>query len=94
MDLSSRDTSSDCYPSRDLQGESPSLSPFESLPHLNSFSKTWTVTISEDERMEMGPVDALRLDISEGNNTAFYGLNVEGWVLYGGSVSLEGYDDE
>ena len=52
------------------------------------------MTINEDERKELGPVDALRLDISEGNNTAFYGLNVEGWVLYGGSVSVEGYDDE
>jgi hypothetical protein len=36
----------------------------------------------------------LRLDISEGSNTAFYGLNVDGWILYGGRVSQEGFDDE
>lgn len=54
----------------------------------------WTINISEEERKDIGPVDALRLDISEGNNTAFYGLNVDGWILYGGRVSNEGYDDE
>lgn len=54
----------------------------------------WSVTISENERDQIGPIDALRLDISEGNNTAFYGLNVDGWILYGGRVSNEGYDDE
>lgn len=42
----------------------------------------WTVTIPEAERNALGPLDALRLDISEGNNTAFYGVNVDGWVLH------------
>jgi hypothetical protein len=52
------------------------------------------VTISEDERNSIGPIDALRLDICDGNNTAFYGLNVHGWILYSGQTNQEGYDDE
>lgn len=48
--------------------------------------KMWTVTIPEIERNSLGPLDALRVDISEGNNTAFYGINVDGWMLHGGKM--------
>lgn len=58
--------------------------------------QVWTVTLSPDERSEIGPVDALRLDICEGNNTAFYGLNVDGWMLYDGveRSAVDSFDDE
>jgi len=58
-------------------------------------SKSWLVTLSPEERDDIGPIDALRLDISEGNNTAFYGVNIEGWVLYEGCVNYyTSFDDE
>ena len=49
-------------------------------------AKSWTITIPEAERNRLGPLDALRLDISEGNNTAFYGLNADGWILHNEAV--------
>lgn len=48
------------------------------VPH----AQHWKVVIDKEERDRYGPVDALRLDISGGSNTAFYGLNVFGFMLH------------
>ena len=45
-------------------------------------AQSWTLVLSKEERDRVGPVDALRLQLSGGHHTAFYSLQVWGFLLH------------
>lgn len=45
-------------------------------------SQGWTLVLSVEERLRLGPVDALRLQLAGGAHTAFYSLQVCGFLLH------------
>lgn len=45
-------------------------------------TQRWQIVIDKAERDRLGPIDAIRLDVSGGSNTAFYSFNVFGFMLH------------
>ena len=65
--------------------------PFQATPDWTptpGLGSRWTIKLDEEERRLAAPCASIRLDVSGGSNTGFYGLNVFGWAVVEGVEPL------